>query len=241
MSWLVSLLAPILDSGPWSRVKSLTGGSFPPGLHPLAGQLAYINDVDAQSVEMPLLDDPGMSPASQTSLERARDGDLMAFRELLRKHKARVFSIALRFTGRRADAEELAQDVFLQLHGALRQIESEAHLKHWLLRTVSHRCIDRLRQGSRQPQLVPIESLAEGMEPAAADAGHDPLAGAHIRRLLRELTPDARAVMLLKFQEDLDPTEIASVLAISVNTVKSHLRRSLDWLRGQLAGEEHGS
>ncbi len=210
-------------------------------MHPQAGPLAYITHVDVQSAEMPLLIEPEATSAGETSLERARRGDLAAFRELLRVHKARVFSIALRFTGRRADAEELAQDVFLKLHGALAQIDSDAHLKHWLLRTVSHRCIDRLRHDSRQPQLVSIEALAEGMEPAVAEAGHDPLAGARLRRLLRELAPDARAVMLLKFQEDLDPAEIASVLSISVNTVKSHLRRSLDWLRTQLAGEDHGS
>ena len=199
-----------------------------------------MNGVDLQSAEMPLMDEPGATGGGLTSLDRARHGDLTAFRELLRAHKARVFSIALRFTGRRADAEELAQDVFLKLHGALAQIDSEAHLKHWLLRTVSHRCIDRLRQDSRRPQLVPIEALAEGMEPAAAEEGHDPLASVRLRRLLRELAPDARAVVLLRFQEDLDPTEIASVLAIPVNTVKSHLRRSLDWLRVQMAGENHG-
>ena len=200
-----------------------------------------MKDVDAQFAPMPLINDPDETSVGGTSLEQARQGDLTAFRELLRMHKARVFSIALRFTGSRADAEELAQDVFLKLHGSLARIDGEAHLKHWLLRTVSHRCIDRMRQYSRQPQLVPIDALAEGLEPVAAEQGHDPLAGARLRRLLRELAPDARMVMLLRFQEDLDPTEIASVLAIPVNTVKSHLRRSLHWMRGQLAGEDDGS
>jgi RNA polymerase sigma-70 factor (ECF subfamily) len=197
--------------------------------------------VDAHTAELPLMDTSRESDTGDTSLARARRGDLLAFRELLRLHKARVFSIALRFTGRMADAEELAQDVFLKLHGSLGEINSDAHLKHWLLRTVSHRCIDRLRQDGRQPRLVPIESLAQGFEPAAAEANHDPLASARLRQLLRELAPDARAVMLLRFQEDLDPADIASVLAMSVNTVKSHLRRSLDWLRTQMAGENHGS
>jgi RNA polymerase sigma-70 factor (ECF subfamily) len=210
-------------------------------LHPQPGRLAYIRNVDAHFAEPTLMDGMAAADAVPGSLERARGGDLLAFRELLRAHKARVFSIALRFTGRRADAEELAQDVFLKLHGTLAQIESDAHLKHWLLRTVSHRCIDRLRHDSRQPQLVPIDAIAEGMEPVANEAGHDPLAGARLRRLLRELAPDARAVMLLRFQEDLDPAEIASVLAMSVNTVKSHLRRSLDWMRAQMAGDKNGS
>jgi RNA polymerase sigma-70 factor (ECF subfamily) len=88
---------------------------------------------------------------------------------------------------------------------------------------------------------VPIEALADGAEGTAPPSEADPLAGARLRRLLLELEPDARAVMLLRFQEDLDPADIADVLAMSVNTVKSHLRRSLQWLRAQLAGEDDGS
>jgi RNA polymerase sigma-70 factor, ECF subfamily len=198
--------------------------------------------VDAQIIESPLMEAAQPEGADEAAcLRRARFGDAAAFRELLRTHQARVFSIALRFTGRRADAEELAQDVFVQLHGALGQLEDPAHLKHWLLRTVSHRSIDRLRQQQRRPRLVPMEALHGAGEAAApADAQGDPLAGARLRHLLLELAPDARAVMLLRFQEDLDPTDIAAVLDMPLNTVKSHLRRSLDWLREQIAGDNHG-
>jgi RNA polymerase sigma-70 factor (ECF subfamily) len=156
------------------------------------------------------------------------------------EHEARVFSVALRFTGRRADAEELTQDVFVQLHGALARINDGEHLRRWLLRTVAHRCLNRLRDDGRRPRLVSIESLPAAAEPSATERDTDPLLGARLRRLLLELAPDARAVVLLRFQEDLDPTEIATVLSMSVNTVKSHLRRSLEWLRAQCTGEDHG-
>jgi len=174
------------------------------------------------------------------ALERARAGDMDAFRRLIHLHQGRVFSIALRFTGRHAEAEELAQDVFVQLHGALDRIESPAHLVHWLLRTVGHRCIDRQRHERRRPRLVPIESAPQGADPAAPESGGDPLASARLRRMLQQLAPDARAVMLLRYQEDLDPSDIARALGMSVNTVKSHVRRSLDWLRAQYTGEDHG-
>jgi RNA polymerase sigma-70 factor, ECF subfamily len=77
-------------------------------------------------------------------------------------------------------------------------------------------------------------------EPAALESDEDPLAQRRLRALLAQLQPDARAVVLLRFQEDLDPSDIAQMLNMSVNTVKSHLRRSLEWLRVQTAGEEHG-
>jgi RNA polymerase sigma-70 factor (ECF subfamily) len=210
--------------------------------------------MDAQLAELPMMEAPpdaalaSAVPAPRASADqlaavefaRARAGDAQAFRALLRMHQGRVFSVALRFTGRRAEAEELAQDVFVQLHGALAQIESAAHLKHWLLRAISHRCIDRQRHERRRPRLVPIDSVPESAAASTSDVQGDPLADARLRRMLLELAPDARAVMLLRYQEDLDPGDIAAVLGMSVNTVKSHVRRSIEWLRAQYAGEEHG-
>lgn len=175
------------------------------------------------------------------SLRRARDGDLDAFDALFVEHEKAVFSIALRFTGRRPDAQELTQDVFMQLHAALGQIVDGQHLRRWLLRAVTHRCLDRLRNERRRPQLVPIETLDRESEPAAPETGADPMARARLRQLLLELSAEARAVVLLRYQEDLDPPEIATLLDMPVNTVKSHLRRSLEWLRAQCAGGDFGS
>jgi RNA polymerase sigma-70 factor, ECF subfamily len=196
--------------------------------------------VDEQLANMLLTDLPPQA-AGADSLERARRGDMSAFGELMAGHEARVYSVALRFTGRRADAEELTQDVFVQLHGALARVTDGEHLRRWLLRAITHRCLNRLRDDSRRPRLVPIESLPVEAEPSAAERDVDPLFGARLRRLLLELAPDARAVVLLRFQEDLDPSEIATTLSMPVNTVKSHLRRSLEWLRAQCTGENHGS
>jgi RNA polymerase sigma-70 factor (ECF subfamily) len=120
-------------------------------------------------------------------------------------------------------------------------MESPAHLKHWLLRTVSHRSFDRLRQQSRQGRQLPLEALGESPQAHAPESTHDPLAAAELHRLLLQLNPDARAVMILRYQEDLDPTDIAALLDMPLATVKSHLRRSLEWLRTQCDGDTHGS
>lgn len=176
-------------------------------------------------------------PADTSELQSAQRGEAGAFAQLVRLHQARVFSVALRLTGSREDAEELAQDVFVQLHAALGQIGSAEHLRHWLLRTATHRAIDRLRQRGRQPRVVALDA---GLEAVTIDHGGDPLAERRLRRLLLQLAPDARAVVLLRYQEDLDPAQIAQVMAMSVNTVKSHLRRSLEWLRAQHAGADDG-
>jgi RNA polymerase sigma-70 factor (ECF subfamily) len=75
---------------------------------------------------------------------------------------------------------------------------------------------------------VPLDSVEEV---AAADASHDPLLERRLRDLVSRLPPMARAVVLLKYQEDLDPSEIARTLDMPLNTVKSHLQRSLASLR----------
>jgi RNA polymerase sigma-70 factor, ECF subfamily len=197
--------------------------------------------MDAQHAGPPAPDQKREVGMRSPGLERARSGDVEAFRHLMRTYQARVFSIAYRFTGSRPDAEELLQDVFLQLHGALNEIRDDDHLRKWLLRAVSHRCIDRLRHDGRRPTLVPIETMPPLLEPTTAERASDPLASKRLRELLLDLAPHARAVVLLRFQEDLDLSEIATLLAIPLSTVKSHLSRSLERMRAQLEGENHGS
>jgi len=154
-----------------------------------------------------------------------------AFVRLVREHQARVFSLALRLTGRREDAEELAQDAFLGLHGHLRSLESPQHARHWLYRTVTHRAIDLLRSRARRPATQSLDQLLLAV-PVEDESG-DPLLHRTLRALLLRLPEIPRAVLVLRFQEDLDPQDIAATLDLPLNTVKSHLRRSLDWLRGQ--------
>ena len=173
------------------------------------------------------------------ALAAAQAGSDIAFAQLIRAHERSVYSVALRALGSSAEAEELAQDVFLQLYLDLPRLTSADHLGYWLRRTVSHRVIDRLRQRERRPSTRPLEpeecaSLANG---AFEPADPDPLLARRVAELLAELAAVPRLVLILRFQEDLDPLEIARVLDISVNTVKSHLKRALARLRAEL-GEE---
>jgi RNA polymerase sigma-70 factor (ECF subfamily) len=177
---------------------------------------------------------PPASPPP-TVLAAARAGDRAAFGRLIRAHQGLVFSVALRICGSRADAEELAQDAFLKLHGQLHALADDAHLRHWLIRTVSHRAIDRLRRRTREP--AGSDAALGVLEAPAADA--DPLLTERVARLLARLPGPARAVVVLRFQEDLDPTQIAQALDMPLNTVKSHLRRSLEWLRNEAPELDH--
>jgi RNA polymerase sigma-70 factor, ECF subfamily len=143
-----------------------------------------------------------------------------------------VFSIALRILNDRFLAEEAAQDVFLELHAQLGQLESDDHVVHWLRRVTVHRSIDRLRQRNRRPELaLSDEDLPE---PSVDPAPGDPLLSRQLRHLVASLPPTQRAVLVLRYQEDRTPEEIAELLTMPVATVKSHLRRTLRLLREKL-------
>ncbi len=151
------------------------------------------------------------------------------FAELVRKHQAMVFSMAYSFLRDRAAAEEVAQDVFLALHRALETLESPAHVVNWLRRVTAHRSIDRQRRAR------PLWALEDVQEPAAPTSTGDVLLAEALRRLIGTLPEQARMVMILRYQEDMDAGEIGEVLEMPVGTVKSHLQRSLKLLREKLA------
>ena len=153
------------------------------------------------------------------------------FRGLVRQHQAMVFSIALHFLRDRATAEEIAQEVFFSLHRNLDQIDSPAHAAAWLRKVTAQRSIDEGRRRSRRPQVA----LQDVAEPAIGVKPGDPLLCELLRKLVAALPEAPRMVMVLRYQEDLDPAEIAAALEMPVATVKSHLQRSLAMLRGKLA------
>jgi RNA polymerase sigma-70 factor (ECF subfamily) len=168
--------------------------------------------------------------APDDSLHRAAAGESTAFTALVRKHQRSVYSLALRMLSERHRAKDLAQDVFLQLYRSLASIESDAHLSFWLRKVTINRAIDRLRREPRYEE-VPLE---EGLILVSESRDDDPLLQRRLRELVGRLPPAPRAVVVLRYQEDLDPTEIARTLSMSINTVKSHLKRSLAILRVQV-------
>ena len=147
-----------------------------------------------------------------------------------------VFSIALRILNDRFLAEEAAQDVFLELHAHLGELESAAHIANWLRRATVHRSIDRVRQRDRRPEVaMNAEDLPEpAIEAADGPGSRDPLLSRQLRQLVASLPGPQRAIMTLRYQEDCTPDEIAELLAMPVATVKSHLRRTLQLLREKL-------
>lgn len=147
-----------------------------------------------------------------------------------------VFSLACRFLRDRSQAEEIAQEAFLRLYQNLESIESRAHLVYWLQKVTWRLCIDEIRRRPRHKG-VSIDEIAE---PAAEYHEPDSPLSDCIRRLVAGLPESVRMAVILRYQEDLNPAEIARVLDIPLNTVKSKLHRAIVILRGRLTRSAGG-
>jgi RNA polymerase sigma-70 factor (ECF subfamily) len=164
---------------------------------------------------------PGPAPAPASEMD---------FAGLVKQHHAMVFSIGWHLLRDRAVAEELAQDVFLSLYQHLDELESPEHVLFWLRRVTSNRALDVARRRLRRPMV----SLEAAPEPVAASTEGDTMLSEALRKLIAALPEKSRAIVVLRYQEDLDPSEIARVLDIPVGTVKSQLQRALALLREKL-------
>lgn len=154
------------------------------------------------------------------------------FEQLVEEHQSMVFSLALRMTGDRGLAEEIAQDVFLELDRNLAKIESPLHACHWLRRVAMSRSADALRR--RRVRGMDLWVEIEEQHGARAEERGSPLA-TRLETLLATLPEAQRAALVLRYQEDLTPEEIATTLDAPLATVKSQLQRGLKLLRAKAA------
>lgn len=149
---------------------------------------------------------------------------------LLDEHQSMVFSLALRMTADRGLAEEIAQDVFLELDEHLGKMQSPDHARFWLRQVTMNRSTDALRRRKVRGMDLWVE-----LEDGHAVRGEAPVSpvGARLEHLLTTLPEAQRAALILRYQEDMLPDEIAVALDAPVATIKSHLQRGLRLLRAK--------
>ena len=169
-------------------------------------------------------------------LDRLRAGDAPAFEELVMTYQHRVFGVALRMLGNRAEAEEVAQEAFVRAHRALGDFRGDAKLSTWLYAITSRLCLNRLASGERRMARQGEDALLR-----LSDAGPRPDAALERRELetalgraIAELPEDRRIVVVLRDLEGLSYEEIAQVLELELGTVRSRLHRARADLKEKL-------
>src|SRR5258705_408222 len=169
-------------------------------------------------------------------LDRLRAGDVPAFEELVMTYQHRVFGVALRMLGSRAEAEEVAQEAFVRAHRALGEFRGDAKLSTWLYAITSRLCLNRLASGERRMTRQGEDALLR-----LSDAGPRPDAALERRELesalgraIAELPEDRRILVVLRHIEGLSYEEIAQVLELELGTVRSRLHRARADLKEKL-------
>lgn len=156
--------------------------------------------------------------------------------ELWERYFPQVFTLALRLTGKRTDAEDLTQDVFLRLIGS-EPAYQPGNLAGWIHRVTTNLFLDGVRRRKRRPE-TPLGELQEvlvgsGMQPETLlhDAGFDP----DVEAALASLPVNFRVAVILSDVEQLPADEVAQILGIKVGTVRTRVHRGRTLLRRELA------
>jgi RNA polymerase sigma-70 factor (ECF subfamily) len=168
-------------------------------------------------------------------------GNTSAYNGLVQRYQRQVYNLAYRMLGNAEDAGDLVQDTFLRAYGALTSFRQDASFLTWLYKIASNLCIDQLRSRKAKSTLSLEVELEEGREPAADIRSTCPEEAAVrgsvqevVQRAILNLPEKYRAVVVMRHLNDMSVDEIARVLELPTGTVKTHLFRAREMLRGRL-------
>lgn len=173
----------------------------------------------------------GDADVDQWLAGKAKEGDVDAFEALVRRHRAQIYRIALRIVGNPQDAQDVTQDVLIQLWGSLGGFLGHSAFTTWLYRMVVNRSLNHRK---RHPRTV---SLLEVDRPAIAGADQEVIARRRMHatsQAIAALPAEQRAVVVLHQLEGFSYADTAAILAIPESTVRGRLARGRRALADQL-------
>ncbi len=186
----------------------------------------------------------GQDRTDEELLAAYQQGDAGAFELLLRRHRAPLFTFLLRMLGDREKAEDLAQETFLRIVKGAQAWEQRARFQTWLFTIARNLCFDQSRR-DRFRKADSLDETGPDDEPAKIDLVPsreiDPSRGAEsarlrpvLQRALLALPAEQREVFILREQAGVPFKEIAELVGVNENTVKSRMRYALEGLRKAL-------
>ena len=161
-------------------------------------------------------------------LNGIRSGDKSAFKELINRHKDYAFTVAYRILNNREDAEEVAQDAFMQAFGALKSFNAESKFTTWFYRIVFNAAL--MQQRKNKVVSIDIETSSEAfLVSHSSDSAEDLQKNERkkaIQKALQSLSADDTAMITLFYLKELSLEEIAEITKISAETAKVKIHRA---------------
>ena len=182
-------------------------------------------------------------------VERLQKHDERAFNELVEAYSPRVYRLVARMLGRREDAEDMAQEVFVQVFKGIGQFRGESKLGTWIYRVAINLCKNRSkylsrRQDDKQDALDAVADRqplhqAKGVTSGQINRPDHMVEGMQIeaimRRCIAELDPDFREALILRDVENLSYDEIIEITGVAEGTVKSRIHRARALLKHRVS------
>jgi RNA polymerase sigma-70 factor (ECF subfamily) len=193
-----------------------------------------------------LTDDNGKISSDEELMGKVAQGDVQAFENLVYRHQRRILNLIFRFIGDRAQAEDVAQDVFLRVWQASKNYEPKSKFTTWIYRITTNLCLDLLKSAHHRQIFVHPHVHAERPDEgdelfSCSNKTRSPedllLAAERSRQIstaLQNLPSNQRLAIILKKFDGLSYHEIAQVLGCSVSAVESLLVRAKRSLREKL-------
>src|SRR3990172_11636710 len=174
-----------------------------------------------------------MENITKDILGLASEGDIDSFEKIYRAACGFVYNVVLRVTGNREDAEEITQDVFLKVYRNLKNFKFSSSFKTWLYRITVNTALNHHRKELKQQKYKTLNDYDCKTEitPCQSKDIEDNEESKHqADKLLVQLSADQRTCVVLRNIEGLSYQEIADVLKINVNTVRTRLKRAREKL-----------
>lgn len=170
-------------------------------------------------------------------IQKVLDGDKAAYATLVARHQRFVFTLALRFTKNREDAEEIAQDSFIKAYRFLSNFKQKSKFSTWLYSIVYTTAMTFLRKRRLDINLIDDQEDSEFLN-IASEQGKDELEHkskmAYLNIAINQLLPDDAAIITLFYQAEQSLEEIGMQLKMETNTVKVKLHRARLRLKDKL-------
>ena len=181
---------------------------------------------------------PTNSDAVRELVLKARKGNLESFENLVFIFEKSVFGYLLYSTGRKEDAEDLTQEVFIKVYKNLKSLDPNLNFKAWLFKIASNTLIDWWRKkGEERDLFYLIDDKDSNFETIDEDFSYLKIETAKdIADALEKIKPEYKVVLLLFYWQGFSYEEIASILSLPLGTVKTNLRRAKLAIKGILAG-----
>jgi RNA polymerase sigma-70 factor (ECF subfamily) len=179
-------------------------------------------------------------------VQRTRAGRQEAFRELVERYQRRIAALALGMLRGREDALDVVQETFTKAYQNLERFKGDSSFYTWIYRIAFNLCVDHQRRETKEAQ-VPLEPDERGEtivlpqpdgvpQDQPFDRARDSQIAERLREAISELTPDHRAVILLREVDGLSYAEISEVLQCPKGTVMSRLHYARRQLQARLQG-----